>query len=350
MTQSTSRRTAVALGAALAGVALIGASPAVAAEVPLGGGSTTLTLDKGTAKALTSLGVKVAPTGRAKAGSKGVAFPITSGTIDPVTGAGTYKHSGGLRLSAGKIRLTLSDFNVVVKKNSTMSAKVNGGARLGALVPVIGKARVTRPGIDTSVSNVDIHLSSKGAAALNTTFKVKAFKPRLKLGTVRIQAKASEVAFTGGTTRLALDSGAAAALTSLGVTAGPAAPATADPDGSLAFPITEGRVKVSNLAGTIKHSGGITLTKGATSVTLSDFDIDTTKATLSASLGSARADILSLDLSAPALKVGRLQVTVGNVTAKLTRGAADALNTAFGTTAFTAGLTLGVATVNGETA
>lgn len=350
MSHLSRRKRAAVLAGAVAAVGLVGAAPASAANVDIGGGATTLTLDRAAGQALGSLGVRVAPTGRARAGSRGIAFPITSGRIDPATGVGLYKHSGGIRLSGGGKRVTLSDFNVSVKKASTMSVKVNGGGRLGALIPVIGKARITRPGVNSTVSNVDIHLSTKGAAALNATFHVKAFRPRFKLGTVRIVAEAAEAVFTGGATSLALDPGAAAALTSLGVAAAPAAPASANPDGSLAFPITGGRVKVATLAGTITHSGGLTLSKGATSVTVTDFTIDTTKSVLSASLGSARADLLSLDLSRPALTVGRRAITVGNVTAKLTAGAASALNAAFGVTAFTEGLTLGVATVRGETA
>ncbi len=41
-------------------------------------------------------------------------------------------------------------------------------------------------------------------------------------------------------------------------------------------------------------------------------------------------------------------IVVGNVVAKLTAGAAAALNQAFSTNAFTEGLTLGTATVRGE--
>lgn len=342
-------RTSLALGGTvLAALAL--AAPASAAQVGLAGGTTSLTLDPAAAKALTSLGVKVAPTAPAKAQSGALLFPITSGRIDPATGHGVYKHSGGIRLSAGRTRVTLSDFNVAVDDSPTMSAKVNGGARAGLLTPVVSRASLVRPGIDTTVSNVAIQLSAKGAAALNATFKVKAFKQGLKLGTARLASKAADIAFTGGTTELALDPGAAAALTSLGVKAAPAAPATATSGGALAFPITEGRVKAATLAGFVSHSGGITLSKGATSVTLGEFIIDTTKSSLSAAIGSARADVLALDLTKPALTIGSRSVIVGNVTAKLTQGAADALNAAFGTTAFTAGLTLGVATVKGTTA
>ncbi|CAA9515213.1 MAG: hypothetical protein AVDCRST_MAG13-3030, partial [uncultured Solirubrobacteraceae bacterium] len=43
-------------------------------------------------------------------------------------------------------------------------------------------------------------------------------------------------------------------------------------------------------------------------------------------------------------------VTVANVPARLTKAAADALNAAFGVTAFSEGLQLGVATIRGELA
>lgn len=327
------------------------AAPAGAAQVDLAGGATTLKLDRKAAAALTSLGVKVAPTGKAKAGKAGVAFPITGGRIDPATGVGTIRHTGGLRLSAGKVKVTLSDYTVRVSpKGSTMTAKV-GSARVGVLVPVIGKAKVTRSGLGTRVSNVAIHLSSKGAAALNKAFGVSAFKPRLKLGTATIAATPKQIAFTGGQTDLAVDPNALAALTSLGITPGLVGDAKANADGTFGFPITEGLVDAKTLTGTVGHSGGISLTRGATVVTLSDFTIDTTAKQLTAAINNgARAAILDLDLSAPKVGIDGRDVTVGGVGAKLTQGAADALNQAFGTTAFAGGLQFGVATVRGSAA
>ncbi|MTD45095.1 hypothetical protein GKE82_12530 [Conexibacter sp. W3-3-2] len=350
---SVTRTSTLIAGALAAGLALAPAASAqsTSSKLDISGGGTTLKLDSGTAKALKSLGVSVAPTGRATAGSAGVRFPITGGELDPASAAGVIRHTGGLRLSAGRTRVTLSDFTVAVNKAPTMSARVNGGKRLGALVPVVGKARITRSGLGVTVSRIDIHLSTKGAAALNKTFGVKAFKPRLKLGTATVATSLAEVRFTGGQTALALDPGAVSALTSLGVAPGIVGPAVANPDGSLGFPITGGGVNAKTLAGQIPHSGGISLTKGGTVVRLTDFNIDTRKAELTAAInGGARAAILSLDLSAPKVDVSGRTVSVGNVTGKLTQGAADALNAAFGTTAFTAGLTLGVATVKGEIA
>jgi hypothetical protein len=347
------RSTTLVTATVLAGLA---AAPAASAQTPtsplgISGGGTTLKLDAGAAKALKSLGVAVAPTGRATAGSAGVRFPITGGALDPSSGAGQVRHSGGLRLSAGRTRVTLSDFTVAINKASTMSARVNGGSRLGALIPVVGKARIARKGLGLTVSRIDIHLSTKGAAALNRAFGVKAFKPRLKLGTATVATSFTQIRFKGGQTDLALDPGAASALSSLGVTPGLVGAAKANPDGTFGFPITGGKVNAKTLAGQVPHVGGISLTKGATVVTLTDFNIDTRAAQLTAKInGGARAAILSLALDRPTVDVGDTTVTVGNVTATLTQGAADALNGAFGTTAFTAGLTLGVATVRGDLA
>ncbi len=351
MTSSTLRRTGVLAAGVLAAGLL--AAPAHAADrVDLTGGSTTLRLAGSTARALDGLGVSVAPTGRATAGSSGVRFPITRGSLDPETARGTIRHTGGLRLRAGHVRVTLSDFNVVVGRRSTMSARVNGGARLAALQPVVTRARIARDGLSTTVSNVQIRLSAKGARALNAAFGVRAFTSRLVLGTATIRAQSEEVAFAGGRTDLALDPAAGAALTSLGVTPGLVGDATANPDGSFGFPITGGKVVAETLAGDIPHSGGISLTKGSTRVELTNFDIDTAARTLSANVTgvTGKVAILSLDLGAIRRTDEGANVTVGNIPVKLTKAAADALNAAFGVTAFAEGLQLGVATVRGELA
>ena len=94
--------------------ALLAVAPAAQAAVHLSGGQTRLTVNKGTANALASLGVKVAPTGKASARGRHVKFPITGGSIDPATAAGTIRHTGGLRFSAGGTRVTLKNYVVKV--------------------------------------------------------------------------------------------------------------------------------------------------------------------------------------------------------------------------------------------
>ncbi len=152
---------------------------------------------------------------------------------------------------------------------------------------------------------------------------------------------------TGGTT-LKLDSGTAEALTSLGVSVAPIKPAKAGSKG-VTFPITGGKVNAKSLAGNIKHSGGLRLSSGSTNVDLTDFTIKIgKKPNLVASVGDARVSILTLDLSKLKNSSKGKKIKLSGVKASLTQAAADALNGAFGTTAFTKGLVLGTATVEGR--
>lgn len=149
-----------------------------------------------------------------------------------------------------------------------------------------------------------------------------------------------------GATTLALDPAAAAALTGLGVTPAPIAPARALPSGELAFPITNS-FRNALRTGTIRHSGGISLTAGSTTVNLEDFVIDPARRVLTARVGDARLPILSLDFSDARIRFRGGRLTIGPVGGSLTAGAADALNAAFGLAPGTvpAGLKLGDATV-----
>jgi hypothetical protein len=147
-----------------------------------------------------------------------------------------------------------------------------------------------------------------------------------------------------GATTLTLDKGALDALTSLGIAAAPLAPATAD-GADLAFPITTGRVQKKTLAGTIRHTGGLSLTRGATRVELRNFVIDTKKAVLTARAGNARLAILDLDLSKVKVTKKGKRLKLSGVSATLSKGAADALNGAFTTDAFKPGLLIGTAVV-----
>ena len=100
--------------------------------------------------------------------------------------------------------------------------------------------------------------------------------------------------------------------------------------------------------GDVTHAGGISLTAGGTVVRLEAFDIRLGAAPqLFASVDGStdKIAIADLDLRAATPAVDGRRVTVGNVAVRLSQGAADALNSAFGITAIAAGLPLGVATV-----
>jgi hypothetical protein len=119
--------------------------------------------------------------------------------------------------------------------------------------------------------------------------------------------------------------------------------------GARAFPITRGRVDAGTLAGLVRHSGGLSLTKGSTRVELTRFDIVIDGSPqLTALVGGSRVPILNLDVSGLTRDVDGLDVTLGNVRATLTAEAAAALNQAFSTTAFSEGLLIGVAAVRAE--
>jgi hypothetical protein len=147
-----------------------------------------------------------------------------------------------------------------------------------------------------------------------------------------------------GATSLILDAATAQALTSLGVAPGLINPAYAA-DGALNFPIKT--PPYSALArGIIRHSGGISLTAGSTTVDLTNFDINVPGQVLTAQVnGGARVPILNLDYSAATVGFSGGQLAFGPVTASLTATAAGALNQAFNVTTFTPGLVLGQATI-----
>ncbi len=73
--------------AGLVAGALLVVAPAASADVRLSGGATSIKLDRGTAHALASLGVAVAPIDPARARRARVVFPVTGGRIDPASAA-----------------------------------------------------------------------------------------------------------------------------------------------------------------------------------------------------------------------------------------------------------------------
>lgn len=315
------------------------------AKVKLAGGSTTLKLAPLTAEALALNGVKVAPINPAKVKGNGIAFPITGGSINPASAAGTINHSGGLAFRAGGTRVALTNFRVHVgAKRAILTAKVGNG-RLTVLSLSLANAKVVRNGLNTTVKGVQAKLSGQAAKALNAAFSTSLFAKGLAIGSVVVKAKPAQVELAGGATTLALDAGAGAALASLNITAAPVDPAQATGAG-LEFPITGGKLDAKTFAGTVKHSGGIRLSRGDTVVDLTSFTINVdSDPDLTALVGGARVSILNLDLSQLSASVQGRQITLSGVKASLTAAAAGALNTAFSTTAFTEGLVLGTATV-----
>ena len=144
-------------------------------------------------------------------------------------------------------------------------------------------------------------------------------------------APASAAPTKKGQTVVTLSSGAAAALTSLGVEVGTTGPAYVSGTG-VAFPVV-GRTGDA----VIQHVGGLSLTAGETTVTLSNFWIDTTSGVVSG--------IVDDTVRVPLFTLG--DPAAAGVSLELTDAAADYLNDAFGLDdVFTEGLVLGYGAPN----
>lgn len=166
------------------------------AAIPaIGGGSTTVTLDSGTAQILKQNNVSVTPVGPATASNNGgdvaVTFPVTGGeafvfpTNDLPFVRGDVMHSGGLTFSAGGKSLTATGF-IVNPGTSLLTADVGGKEvplfELDGHAVKVGSDSAGNPTLDGTV----VRLSPQAAAALNSTFGVALFKEGIPVGTAHI--------------------------------------------------------------------------------------------------------------------------------------------------------------------
>ncbi len=155
----------------------------------LNGEMTTLVLDPGTAKVLTDNKVKVAPVEPAAPDGDGIGFPITGGTVDSESLAGTIDHSGGLRFSAGGTNLEVTDF-VVDTEAGTLTATA-GGAEIPLLALDLSGLERSMDSQAIVASGISAALTADAAKALNETFKVKLFEEGLAIGDVTVTATAA---------------------------------------------------------------------------------------------------------------------------------------------------------------
>jgi hypothetical protein len=177
----------VALAAASLGLA----APAAAADrqVHLDGGRTVLTVDRATLKVLTDNDVSVTPIRGASANGRSFTFPITGGSVDAESLAGTIEHSGGLRFSEGGDRLGVQDF-VIDTKEGVLTARVSGTkTRVPLLKLDLGSAHIDRGHGSVVISNVRASLTGEAADALNEAFDVSLFEKGLAIGTAKVTAR-----------------------------------------------------------------------------------------------------------------------------------------------------------------
>jgi hypothetical protein len=164
----------------------------------LSGKQTAVKLDAGTADALKSLGVSVAPTGSGtfESSTGTVAFPITGGFAaihsdkgyKPGYIVGSVIHQGsGLKFSKGNQSIEVTDF-VVDPGASTLTATAGGKAGIPLLSLDGTDVAVSMSGSDVVLQGTVAKLTATGASALNSTFGVTAFKEGIPLGVVTLTA------------------------------------------------------------------------------------------------------------------------------------------------------------------
>ncbi len=367
---------ALAGAGSVSSFAASGAPDTVTAIPNLSGVGTSVALDAGTAKALTGLGVAVAPSGNATfdAGTSTITFPITSGYAEihsdlgfkPGYIAGSIQHTGsGFTLTAGPTQVSLTDF-VVDPGNSILYGSV-GGAPKVPLLSLDGSAvKVSMDAGNVVLDGTVAKLTDTAVGALNKAFNTTALKAGTPLGVVHLVAKAdgankydavtdktTEISrLTGKSTSVKLDAGTAKALSGLGVAVAPTGSGTFDSATStVSFPITGGFVAIHSdlnykpgyIAGVVLHqASGLKFSKGDTSIEVSDFVVDPGNSTLTATAGG-KSGIPLLALDGTNVKVSKAgsDVVLDGTVAKLTGPGAAALNATFGVTAFTEGLPLG---------
>lgn len=155
-------------------------------ELTLNGKKTVLTLNEGVVSVLEQNQVAVAPVEPAAPEGAGIRFPITGGTVNAETLAGTIAHAGGLTFNVAGETLEVTDF-VADTKSGVLSATA-GAAELPILsLDLSGVKKSTRGGAIVA-TGITTALTGYGAAAMNAILDVKIFKEGLALGELTVTA------------------------------------------------------------------------------------------------------------------------------------------------------------------
>ena len=169
---------------------------AVASDTLLYHGTTSVTLDPGAVRALTSLGISVAPTRPAYAAKSGaMRFPITFGVVDSADLTGQIRHFGGLVLTKGATKVYLSRYFIDIDDTPSLSGKVGTapgtGARADLFTLDLSGLQVDAGHRHIQLSGVTLKLTAGAAAALNGAFGegAKPFTEGLVIGSARVAAR-----------------------------------------------------------------------------------------------------------------------------------------------------------------
>lgn len=359
-----------ARGTMLSGVAAVAALAALlalapfasAASDPLAGGTTTITLNKGFFKRLKKAGVKVQKVSPATVKKRKATLPVSGGSLDPITGAGTVEHNGGIKFKRGK-KTAKVNF-LVLASTSSLKAKVAG--KNMKLASVKG-ATVARNGFGANVNISSLKLTGKAAKKLNKKLgftgkqkKRAPFKGGKSLGSSASETQPKTVTVTGGNASLLTDETTVKKFVLAPpnghlVKIEPISPTEAETVANpftpvLKFPIGGGSIAPDASSGIVQTVGGVRLVQdlgpsGKTTMTLANIWVDlgaktatvevTIESTISPQLNLGalgRSSIANLNMTGATIKsdpVGHT-VVVENAVATLQAVTAETLNSVFG--------------------
>ncbi len=310
---------ATALIALLAFAPLASASPD-----PVGGGSTTVTLNGNFVNYLKTFGIKVQKISPAKVNGKKATFTNTGGTVDPTTGQGEVTLGGGLKFKAGKKTAPVKALVLNTSKKA-LFAKVAGKKMKFATVAGWSQAR---NGFGVNITVKKLKLTGSAASALNkkTGYKKGKPKPFLKnklMASAKSDVQPSTVAVVpAGSATLNLSPAALKKLSHVGtppfpegaspvaVKLAPVAPTTFDvPTLTAGFPIGGGTLGPSATAGTLQTVGGLTLTQDLSAVSGDPENITTlTMGNIWVDLATKQAsvEVIITNPKTPAANLGNL--------------------------------------------
>jgi len=165
---------------------------------------------------------------------------------------------------------------------------------------------------------------------------------------------AASVPLRGGQTAVTTAPGIAAALLGQGIVPIATLPGTegarTSPGVSVrfVFPVTGGNVSLKPLSGRILHRGGILFldVKNGKKIALSNFTINLGTRVLTGIVNgnpNARVPVFTLGLAHATLQVHKHVVAARGIVLRLTKAAAGALNSTFGTSLFKKGMVIGTA-------
>ena len=234
---------------------------ASAASDPVGGGTTTVTLNNGWTKYLKTFGIKVQKVGSVKLKGKKATFKNSGGSVDPTTGKGEVTLAGGLKFKAGKKTAKVNALVLNTNKKA-LFAKVSG--KKVKFATVAGWSQ-TRNGFGVNIKVKKLKLTNAAASNLNKKTGYSKGKPKPFLKNKLVGKGASEVqpgtvtVLPGGVMNLATDPTTIGKLKDVEVTIPVSAPTTEPSPGLYSFPIVGGSLAPNGTAGTAQSAGGLQL-------------------------------------------------------------------------------------------